>query len=228
MIRVSNGYVLTESPTRTRTFPDTVTAVSRPFFAPKCSLLTNAQGGYIPAWETQNNVYPIVRFVDRVIRDNCEAAILHGAGPITVDALHLVSGSGGYYYADFVCKFKWYALWSGGNNPYWDWYKKYSYDDGATWSEPEQVGEHIYDRDQDPTVLKSYLAGSMNYSPQIYFLRYNGNSYHVLPYFGLAMNNDQNTSSAYTAAESNAFAAIIQSEPLAHSDYIHTVSGVVI
>lgn len=228
MIRVGNGYILTETPTITTTFPDTVTAVSRPISAPKCSLLTNGQGGTISAWETQNNVYPIVADGSRVLGDNYEAAIISGAGPVTVDALHFVSGSA-YSYADFVCKFKWYAVWEAEHFG-WTWYCEYSYDDGATWSEPEYFGQIIYDTERDPTILKSFLSGSPNSYEKTYCLPYNGNYYHTLPYFGI---NAGSGSTIYcidyasTLSESSNFAAIIKSEPIAHSDYLHTVSGVV-
>lgn len=215
MIRVSNGYILTETPTVNKRIVDTITAVSQPILAPKIELISNAQGGTILAYKTRNSGYNVVT-IARVFADNYESAIFTGA-EIVVDALHIAADSLG----DFVCKFRWTADAATGY-----WLKDYSFDGGETWSEPTREISFY----GNPENQKSYLWFSSGLSPRLHCLLYNGNYYNVAPYFGaqLASDSVSNFSQASASGYSNGFAAILQSEPIAHSDYIHTVTGVVI
>lgn len=216
MIRVSNGYVLTESPTVTKRIVDTVTAVSQPILAPKCELISNAQGGTILAYKTQNSGYSAVTSAN-VFSGNYEAAIFTGA-EIVVDALHKVTESLG----DFICKFRWTA---DANTGYW--LKDYSFDGGETWSEPTREISFSGNPENQQSYLYFSPPGSI--TPRLFCLFYNGNCYNVAPFFGAQLMDDRirNFSRATTSEYGGDFAAILQSEPLAHSDYIHTVSGVV-
>ena len=217
MIRVNNGYILTETPTVTKRITDTVAAVSQPILAPKCEPISNAQGGTILAYKTRNSGYSAVTSAN-VFSGNYEAAIFTGA-EIVVDALHIVTESLG----DFVCKFRWTA---DANTGYW--LKDYSLDGGETWSNPIREMSFY----GNPENQKSYLWFSPpgGLTPRLYCLLYNGDYYNVAPYFGaqLASDSFSRFSRAVASGYSNGFAAILQSEPIAHSDYIHTVSGVVI
>jgi hypothetical protein len=214
VIRVSNGYILTETPTVNKRIVDTVAAVSQPILAPKCELISNAQGGNILAYKTRNSGYSAVTN-ENVFSGNYEAAIFTGA-EIVVDALHIAADSLG----DFVCKFRWTADAATGY-----WLRDYSFDGGETWSEPTREISFS----GNPENQQSYLWFSSGLSPSLHCLLYNGDYYNVAPYFGAQLMSDsvRNFSRASTSEYSNDFAAILQSEPIAHSDYIHTVSGVV-
>lgn len=215
MIRVNNGYILTETPTVNKQIVDTITAVSQPILAPKIELISNAQGGNILAFKTQNSGYSAVTSAN-VFSGNYEAAIFTGA-EMVVDALHIATES----LSDFICKFRWTA---DANTGYW--LKDYSFDGGETWSEPTREIRFY----GNPENQKSYLWFSPGLTPRLYCLLYNGDYYNVAPHFGAQLASDSASyfSPASASGYSNNFAAILQSEPLAHSDYIHTVSGVVI
>lgn len=215
MIRVSNGYILTETPTVNKRIVDTITAVSQPILAPKSELISNAQGETMLAYKTRNSGYSVVTNAS-VFSGNYEAAIFTGA-EIVVDALHIAADSLG----DFVCKFRWTADAATGY-----WLRDYSFDGGETWSEPTREISFS----GNPENQQSYLWFSSGLSPSLHCLLYNGDYYNVAPYFGAQLMSDsvRNFSRASTSEYSNDFAAILQSESLAHSDYIHTVTGVVI
>lgn len=230
MIQVNNGYILTEAQTTTTTFQDTVTAVSRPIMAPSSTLIANSQGNTIPAWETLNEVYPLVAY-NGIIGSSYEAAKIRGAGPITVDALHKKANTGVPYVGDFIRRFRWYAVWVGsvGVNPGWDWYRIYSDDGGTNWSEPVRVGEHVYDRDQDPTKLESFFCGTAYMHPSEYHISYGGNDCPVMPLCSILFGYN---SASYGSDSFGDFYVMlgsspIQTNPVANNDYIHTVTAVV-
>ena len=226
MIHVNHGYVLTEAQTQTVTFQDSSAAVSRPLMVPKCYLLPKSQGGYGGAWRTPDGLYVVYNGVG-------DDVVINGAGPIDVEALHFLWHSGGryYYYGDCKCTFRWYAEYVPAAH-IWQWYMQHKFE-GGSWSTPLELNFSITDWDHDASQLRSYIVSSPN-SPRESYLFYNQDYWHIAPYFYFTTLELDGTPHSQRAVADEGeiedrtyFGAFIEQEPIAHSDYIHTVSGVV-
>ena len=225
MIHVNHGYVLTEAQMQTVTFQDSSAAVSRPLMVPKCYLLPKSQGGYGGAWKTPDGLYVVYNGVG-------DDAVITGAGPIDVETLHFLWHSDGryYYYGDCKCTFRWYAEYVPANH-IWQWYMQHKFE-GGSWSTPLALPFSITDWDHDASQLRSYIISGGNVRASC--LIYNRDYRHIAPFFQfttLELDGTDHYVNPEVGSEEIEeplwFGAILDQEPIAHNDHIHTVTGVV-